>query len=147
MPYINTNSLSLSWTTSRGRETYGYNICRLDSYATGKRYKTCGGGYDMTGTVLGDWLESEHQDKLQALFTRESANLQPYAATGWKFTPNFYGAFLRQDGTIRIDGACGQESIEKIAQACGIELQRTCNRKGQTTGWIASFEVQGSNNV
>lgn len=38
-----TNYLSLSWSISRGRDTYGYNIARLDDHATGKRYRCSGG--------------------------------------------------------------------------------------------------------
>lgn len=43
----NIKRLALSWSVSRGRDTYGYNICRLDDTSTGERFKCMGGGYDM----------------------------------------------------------------------------------------------------
>lgn len=65
--------LTLSWSISRGRGTYGGNICRLDDTTTDKRYRCSGGGYDMTGTVLGDWLTDVYQSELQALAPRAGA--------------------------------------------------------------------------
>jgi hypothetical protein len=56
---MNSTHLNISWSVSRGQDTYGYNICRLDDTRTGKRYHLNGGGYDMIGTVLGDWLEDQ----------------------------------------------------------------------------------------
>ena len=61
------NHLSISWSISRGRDTYGYNICRLDSRQSGSRYRCSGGGYDMIGTVFGNWLEAEYQRELVEL--------------------------------------------------------------------------------
>lgn len=58
--------LAISWSISRGTETYGYNICRLDDSQTGKRYR-CLGGYDMMGTVVGQWLEDLFQPQLKQL--------------------------------------------------------------------------------
>lgn len=130
------NNLTLTWSTSRGQETYGYNIARLDSYAAGKRYRTCGGGYDMTGTVVGHWLEAEHQTELQHLFQNNANKLQPYASTGRKVLPDFYGAFLREDGTVYLDGACGESCMWAIAEAIGLTRERLHNRKGHTTGYI-----------
>ncbi len=40
--------LAVRWSTSRGRDTYGYNICSVTDQATSKRYSCKGGGY---GTV------------------------------------------------------------------------------------------------
>jgi hypothetical protein len=54
------------WTVSRGRDTYGYNICTL--YIDGKRVARCnGGGYDMQGTCLGSWLACHAKDRLLKL--------------------------------------------------------------------------------
>ena len=121
---MKTNHLSLTWSISRGRDTYGYNICRLDSYNSGKRYRCMGGGYDMVGTVVADWLVAEHQDRLQAVHAS-----------------NFYGARILTNGRVYVDGACGIESVRNIAEACGIELQRLGNRRGHTVGFIASWEA------
>lgn len=49
---MKTKVLQFKWTISRGRDTYGYNICSL--YVDGKKVSGCsGGGYDMMGTCLG----------------------------------------------------------------------------------------------
>lgn len=64
--------LALSWSVSRGRDTYGYNICRLDDTSTGDRFKCMGGGYDMQGTVFGEWLAANYQPELLALKDRAS---------------------------------------------------------------------------
>ena len=125
MSKLHTNHLALSWSTSRGRDTYGYNICRLDSRDSGKRYRCMGGGYDMTGTVVADWLVAEHQGKLQALVPAGKV---------------LYGMYSN-NGKQGVDGACGIECVIRIAEACGIELQRLGNRKCHTIGFIASWEA------
>ncbi len=54
------------WTTSRGRDTYGYNVCTL--YIDGVKVARCnGGGYDMEGTDLGNWLASVAREHLLRL--------------------------------------------------------------------------------
>lgn len=51
---------------SRGRDTYGYNICSL--YVDGHKVASCnGGGYDMQGTALGDYIERAYAKELLAL--------------------------------------------------------------------------------
>lgn len=127
----NITHLSLTWSTSRAADTYGYNIARLDDSITGKRYRTTGGGYDMAGTVFGDWLTDVHQKALQGL----AAAAVPYVHTTKKH-PELYGLFFREDGTAYCDGGCGISSMIRIAEAIGLSVQSTHNRKGQTTGWL-----------
>lgn len=58
--------LTFKWTVSRGRDTYGYNICSL--YVDGHKVSSCnGGGYDMQGTALGDWIAGAFSDELLKL--------------------------------------------------------------------------------
>lgn len=110
--------LSLTWSVSRGRDTYGYNICRLDSPT--KRYKCMGGGYDMVGTVFGKWLQDNYQERLVSAKVSE-----------------LYGASLSGDGTsVRLDGACGLECMLSVAKRIGLDVTRTYNKKGHTTGWV-----------
>ena len=60
------NTLEFRWTVSRGRDTYGYNICSL--YADGRKVARCnGGGYDMKGTCLGNFIASHYADRLVKL--------------------------------------------------------------------------------
>ncbi len=59
-------TLEFKWTVSRGRDTYGYNICTL--YADGRKVSQCnGGGYDMEGTCLGNFIASHYADRLLKL--------------------------------------------------------------------------------
>jgi hypothetical protein len=138
------NHLSISWSVSRGRDTYGYNICRLDSRQSGSRYKCMGGGYDMIGTVFGDWLECEYQRELVELVA--GLELQPYGngGTGTKtvkaedYKNTFYGLFVRADGSVYLDGACGLDCMKRVAEAIGLEVQWEGNRKGHTIGYFVS---------
>lgn len=61
-----TQTLEFRWTTSRARDSYGYNVCTL--YVDGCKVASCnGGGYDMQGTCLGIWVEREYADRLRKL--------------------------------------------------------------------------------
>ena len=126
--------LDLSWSTSRGQDTYGYNICRLDD--SRKRYRCMGGGYDMIGTVFGDWLADMYAPEITALFdTRASVDAE-YAVKGYRKIPDLYGVTMSPDGKVHYDGACGIESMIRIAEAIGLQVQQTYSRKGRTTGFI-----------
>jgi len=58
--------LEFKWTVSRGRDTDGYNICSL--YVDGRKVASCnGGGYDMKGTALGNWIAKAYADRLRKL--------------------------------------------------------------------------------
>ena len=120
------NYLSLSWSTSKGRDTYGYNICRLDDRATDKRYKCMGGGYDMVGTVVADYLEEAFQDRLVA------------AGAG---VTGLYGVRF-YNGKISIDGACGLESVRKVAETIGVSITSNYNKRKQAVeGFFVSWEA------
>lgn len=129
--------LTLTWSISRGVDTAGYNIARLDDGNTDKRYRCLGGGYDMVGTVFGEWLSDVHQDALQAL----SAEGVPYVGTHLKH-PNLYGLFFKADGSAYCDGACGIESMIRICETIGLDVERLSNKKGHTRGFVVS--VKGS---
>ncbi len=102
--------LTFKWTVSRGRNTYGYNICSL--YVDGTKVTSCnGGGYDMEGTCLGDWLEKQFKEEIKTL------DLDKY-----------YG-LLEHEGVRYLDGACGFSSMEKVAYALGYKLTRVPNKK------------------
>lgn len=137
---MNINHLSISWTTSRGRDTYGYNICRLDDRQSGRRFRTCGGGYDMIGTVFGEWLQETYQERLQGLFSGRKADngLKEcgYAVAGYYKLKDFYGMVWTPSKKVSLDGACGFESMRRIAEAIGLELQWEGNRRGHTIGYF-----------
>ena len=140
----NIKRLALSWSVSRGRDTYGYNICRLDDTSTGDRFKCMGGGYDMLGTVFGAWLEACYQDRLLAMKDRANYRL---ATVGVSVPANredsLYGmAYIEKDNRISLDGACGIECMIRIAEAIGLEVKRDYiakgPRRGETVGWYVS---------
>jgi hypothetical protein len=140
---MNATQLNISWSVSRGQDTYGYNICRLDDVRTGKRYRTCGGGYDMIGSVLGDWLEDRFQEELRALVA--DLPKQKYGGTSYmqiseEINPKYYGLTISPDGTVCLDGACGVSSMQRIGEALGLKFQWLGNRKGHTTGYFISKE-------
>jgi hypothetical protein len=139
--------LTLSWSISRGRDTYGYNIRRLDDTATGKRYRCSGGGYDMTGTVLADWLADVYQSELQALAPRAGAWYSK--AGGYRTNPDrlngLYGLSINEDtGTASIDDACGIRSVEMIAAAIGIGFRATVNRRGHAIGYLVTHREESA---
>lgn len=128
--------LTLSWSVSRGRDTEGYNIARLDDSISGKRYRTCGGGYDMIGTVLADWFKGQHQEALQALWKANEQFAKPYGCTKWQSLESFYGmTFNPATGNVSLDGGCGVRSILSIIEACGFEVEQSHNKKGHTIGF------------
>lgn len=135
------NYLPLSWSVSRGQETYGYNICRLDDTSTGKRYKCMGGGYDMVGTVIGDWLQGVYQERLKALVKANMDKVVGYGTSNRTTIPDYYGLFIRADGSVHLDGACGDDSMRKIASAIGVEL-KSVYKRSKRIGFLVSIQDQ-----
>lgn len=151
---MNTKHLALSWTVSRARDTYGYNVCRLEDGQ--KVYRADGGGYDMTGTVFGEWLADAYQDRLLKIARRAyyvsngegvKAREGEQASMRWVGTPGkpkvtpglLYGMYhYPKEKRVSLDGGCGIESMLTIALAIGLDVQRTGNRKGHTTGFIVT---------
>lgn len=140
----NFKRLALSWSVSRGRDTYGYNICRLDDTSTGERFKCMGGGYDMRGYVFGSWLESCYQDRLVKLRYRASCFIKTGEMTRANDRPDrLYGmAYIVEDDRVSLDGSCGLECMIRIAEAIGLEVERDYivkgRRRGETVGWYVS---------
>ena len=137
------NHLSLSWSTSRGRDTYGYNICRLDDRKTGERFKCMGGGYDMRGTVFGEWLTANYQLELCALNIYAGSFYSK--AEGFRENPHgkYYGmTYYVDDNRVSLNGAAGLECMIRIAEAIGLEVEREYiakgRRRGETVGWYVS---------
>lgn len=142
---MDTTYLRIRWGISRGRLTYGYNICTVIDERTGKRYSCNGGGYDMVGTSFGRWLGDVKQAELQALADKHGPSAQHRGQVA-----GFYGMYRWEKGDeVTLDGACGLESIITIAKAVGLTIERTFvptgPNRGNTTGWIITErEEQGS---
>ena len=143
--------LTVKWSVSRGRETHGYNICTVTDQNTGKRYSCNGGGYDMLGTSFAEWLEDVHQAELVSIADKADHAYTDGVRTDPGLAPResatLYGmtAYLHKDGSVhrvRLDGACGMSSMERIAKELGLTLKRTwAGRKNETTGYIVTSNV------
>lgn len=138
------NKLTLSWSISRGRDTYGYNICRLDDRNNGKRFRCMGGGYDMIGTVFGEWLETYYQTELFEI-KRLSNRIYDGVLFDNPVSDSFYGmTYNIRDNKVSLDGACGIESMIRIAEAIGLEIERDYiangRRRGETIGWFVQMK-------
>lgn len=137
--------LAISRSVSRGRDTYGYNICRLDDRTTGKRYKCNGGGYDMVGTVFGEWLQDVYQaellkiaDRAHNIYTKESGFKSPDDKT----KSRLYGmTWDVSEASVILDGACGIEPMIRIAEAIDLEVQREYKKTGRNRGQTLGYYV------
>ena len=119
--------LALRWSTSRARDTEGYNVVTLTP-EHGKRVSTCGGGYDMVGTVLGEWIEREHQDRLRQIAHRfaywdKTTNSRGPVAEPYRDQALYGATFYAHDQSTHLDGACGDTSMEKIGNAIGLSFR------------------------
>lgn len=112
---------------SRGQDTYGYTLVSL--YVDGKKVaKTGGGGYDMKGSVLGQWITNNFQDELKKLTAHYgSQDPTPWDQSfyGLKFYSKDYKPHNKyQDGDhVSFDGACGFSECRKVLTALGYNLE------------------------
>ena len=126
-------NLEIKWSVSRARDTYGYNICTLiDGVA---KYRTCGGGYDMIGTVFANWLAANYLDKI-----KERVRPYDYYVDDKDKTDDMFYGFFKKGEEFWLDGGCGLSSIFKIARETGLIVKTFCNRKGETTNIITMMK-------
>ena len=148
-------NLEFKWTTSRARDSYGYNVCTL--YVDNKKVARCnGGGYDMQGTVLGDWIAREFEKDLLQLtekfygLTFHDPNYDPGKAViegqtieerekeGKTVGLDRYQAFYKASSPLPtknhiiplIDGACGLSSVQSILTALGYNFEWINYKRG-----------------
>lgn len=140
----NIKRLALTWAVSLSRDTYGFSICRLDDTSTGERFKCMGGGYDMQGTVFGEWLAANYQPELLAIKERASYIFPLEGAPRpANREDSLYGMRYHENHpAITLDGACGLNSMIRIAEAIGLKVERDYIKKGlrrgETLGWYVS---------
>lgn len=123
--------LAFKWTVSKGHDTYGYNICSL--YVDGSKVASCnGGGYDMEGTVLAQYLVREFQERLMTIADRARVQCIQHENMEWsRITEEggLYGMTYLKPKSLKphvtINGACGSDSVLKIAKEAGITLNST----------------------
>jgi len=112
--------LNFKWSVSRGRGTYGYNICSL--YVDGMKVESVdGGGYDMKGSVLARFIVSAFQPELMKIKRKASST---WNGKNYKHHKHgFYGmTYNSKEKRVRLDGACGFSCIEKVIEAIGLKL-------------------------
>lgn len=113
-------------TTSRGRDTYGYAICTL--YVDGVKATCCnGGGYDMRGTCLGEWITEAFQDKLRKLPANSGSGDKLKGFYGLSHfdqsSKKWVHTWNKNVKKSSCNGACGFSTMECILTACGYCLQ------------------------
>ncbi len=126
--------LSLRIGTSRGRDTHGYTMVTLVVNSTGKCYRACGGGYDMHGTVLADYLEETYQDRLQTI-AREalSSDRADKHSQFCHFEGDLYGIALNlSSGEVLLTGGVGKSQIIRIAKKIGLSIVDRMQRTSRT---------------
>lgn len=144
--------LTVKWGVSRGRDTYGYTLCSL--YADGTKVAACnGGGYDMRGTVIGNWIARAFREELRTKIDREfyglrfvDPNYDPGKATvpgtdktveereqagdslGLERLQAAYAQMsplpTERHTVPYLDGACGEESMLAVLRYLGYDLKR-----------------------
>ena len=156
------NSLHFKWTISKARNSYGYNVCTL--YVDTEKVSRCnGGGYDMEGTCLGDWVAMKFEKELLKLdktfygLTFNDPNYKPSQEclekeekdlltklTGLARLQDFYKQSSKlptEKHTIPIiDGACGFSSVTTILNAIGFELQFLDRKTNDTIYKLVQLE-------
>lgn len=110
----------------------------------------------MVGTVIGEWLQDRFQTRLLAIRDRFDAYQgAAYIKSSAPERIRLYGAVLHfatngKPQRISVDGSCGFTSMEAIAEAIGVKLNATANRKGHLTGYVfldyGSLEVLAAAN-
>lgn len=155
--------LEMKRSTSRGQDTYGYPIIKLIDSNTGQTYKCMGGGYDMLGTNLGQFIKQltvDHPEVLNALakITYKKA----------KLGETYYGLTIRgevknKDHSLNptkvkkailaqqfyLDGACGDNCMIRIAYDMGLLIKSEYSRstrKGcydKFLGYSVSLDAKG----
>ena len=99
--------------------TRGYGNSKIIDQRGNVLAKATGCGYDRFGTVIGEFINVTFQNELQRLAKRFCK--KPYAG-GLRSSEEFYGMFLRKDGSVRLDGACGYNCMCKILNCIGFEI-------------------------
>lgn len=129
--------LLLSTGTSRAKDSYGQRVVRLKQCGHPRSYAAVGGGYDLVGSALGKWLQAELQVCLRALpKSRIFTTYLDDKDTSYvnKNYMALYGT-SRRHGVTSIDCACGLESVFKVFEAIGIDVEKVPDGKGSLLGF------------
>lgn len=89
-------------------------------YVNGDFQTRChGGGYDMSGTVLGEWLAKAFPERLKKIYT-DSRGIELDRDDGFIYLSygNLHGLYQYKD-KVRMDGACGIREMEFMLNLLG----------------------------
>lgn len=116
-------TLTFKFGTSRAADSYGYNLVSL--WVDGKKVSSCnGGGYDMKGTALGDWIMKQFPEELKKLPAHNGAdNTGYYGLRFWDTEKKEYVSVYNPNCKVILDGGCGFSSIERVLVAIGYRLK------------------------
>lgn len=125
-------TLVFKWTVSRGRETYGYNICSL--WVGGYKVASCnGGGYDMKGTCLADYILNNYKDRIIKLKAHYGSMDKGNGFYGLSYYKNGKSRRAYSEGvSVGLDGACGFSSIEEIMKRIKLKLEYLHGSKNES---------------
>lgn len=116
---LNGMPLYFVWSVSRGKDTYGHNICTLrEGFKRIKISSTCGGGYSMCGTVLADFIKLHFNEELKKLNSEDF-----YGLSFWNPETKKHCKRYRQGNKICLNGVCGFESMQAILNKIGFKLK------------------------
>ncbi len=108
----------------------GYNRCTLS--VDGEKVASCdGGGYDMTGTCWGEWLQNTYPERIRELIREPIYGLKFY-------NPNIAGNWIdlptERHTRVSLDGGCGIDCMFHVLRAIGGEVVRRPTR-GDDESW------------
>lgn len=129
--------LMIRWGVSRGRDTYGWNLVTLED-EKGRKYRTRGGGYDMIGTVLADWLQANYLDRIKQYCNPVDYD-NPCRERGYRSNEDY--GFFTKGGKFWLDGGCGRSSIEAIAKKSGLKISSHWNKRKKITDYFTVEEI------
>ena len=81
-----------------------------------------GGGYDMTGTCLGQFIQKMFPDQIKRLDSRDFYGLQHYNMK--RRGQAAFQAKASKHTRTTLDGGCGMQAMQNILNRIGFKLQR-----------------------
>lgn len=117
-----------------------------------------GGGYDKRGTCLGEFITESFQPELQRIARRAYSQYRrtgeglkrieskhPRDLHGEGGRDSLYGMTAYRDNrgrveSVRLDGACGWESICRVAEAIGLQVRYIAETKNSCVHELAGLD-------
>tara|TARA_B100001057_G_scaffold244937_1_gene245258 strand:- start:269 stop:745 length:477 start_codon:yes stop_codon:yes gene_type:complete len=124
------STLHFKWTISRAKSSEGWNICTLRDKEGKKIASTCGGGYDMKGTVFGEMINKYFPNELKKLVANKGSGDSPGGFYGLshynKKAKTHKRRWLKRankNTSTYVDGGCGFNAMERIIEKIGYKIQ------------------------